>query len=174
MILAMLLLPAAGFGLTRTVATLSALAPGRGRKALAWGSASLALALTFGPRTLAPVNEGLGGYKEAGRWLAARAGEPGRVVDVTGWSQFYGGRDGYTFENLISAPSDPDARWVVVREAHLAGPWSYCKQLDALVQGLTPVHVFAGPTAGGSRPTRVLVFDRRPAVAVGPRTSGRH
>ena len=173
MILALLLLPAAGFGLGRTAATVAALAPGRGRKALAWGAAALALALTLAPRTLAPVNEGLGGYKEAGRWLAGRSGEPGRVVDVTGWSQFYGGRDGYTFENLISAPADPEARWVVVREAHLAGPWSYCKQLDALVQGLTPVHVFAGPIAGGVRPTRVLLFDRRPSLALAPRAADR-
>jgi hypothetical protein len=114
---------------------------------------------------LAPVGEGFDGYREAGRWLARKAdeGDASRVVDVTGWAHFYGGRTGYTFENLVAAPADPDARWVVAREAHLKGPWEYCGRLRALVDGLTPVEVFRG--AARRHVTKVYVFDRRPAVA---------
>jgi hypothetical protein len=85
-------------------------------------------------------------------------------VDVTGWSQFYGDREaGYTFENLVAAPGDPDARWVVVREAHLKGPWEYCQRLRSLVDGLAPAAEFHG--SARRRPTTVYVFDRRPTIA---------
>jgi hypothetical protein len=114
---------------------------------------------------LAPVGDGFDGYREAGRWLAQRAaeGDASRVVDVTGWTHFYGGRTGYTFENLVAAPADPGARWVVVREAHLKGPWEYCGRLRALVAGLAPVALFRG--SAGSHPTKVYVFDRLPLLA---------
>ena len=85
------------------------------------------------------------------------------MVDVTGWSQFYGRRDGYTFENLVAAPADPSARWVVAREAHLKGPWEYCGRLRDLVDGLEPVEVFRGSVR--RRPTKVYLFDRQPLIA---------
>ena len=91
------------------------------------------LACILLPRTLAPVNEGLGGYKTAGLWLRDRVAPGVRVVDVSGWAIFYGRVDGYTFANLIQAPNDPAARWVVAREAHLRGPWPYCALLRGLV-----------------------------------------
>ena len=178
LILALILIPAATAGLIGTLDRLVdelarrgwlALGPAcAGAKAAALSTALLGLAVVFAPQSLAPVNEGLQGYKEAGRWLSAGAGAgDGLVVDVTGWSQFYAQRPGgYTFENLAAASSDPGARWVVVREAHLIGPWTYCKQLDALVAGRAPVHVFAGKT--GRHPTRVLVFDRQPPIAGRP------
>jgi hypothetical protein len=103
------------------------------------------------------------GYRQAGYWLAAHLGDGGRVVDVTGWSQFYGLRDGYTFENLVAAPADPSARWVVVREAHLRGPWEYCGRLRALVDGLEPVEVFR--SSARHRLTRVYLFDRQARLA---------
>lgn len=163
LILAMILLAAAGAGLSRTAASLDLRWPGRGVGKLIGAAAAVCLAAWLGPLSLAPVNEGLVGYKQAGRWLADHASEPGRVVDVTGWSQFYGGREGYTFENLVAAADDPRARWVVVRESHLTGPWSYCTRLKSLVYGLKPVLVFSG--ANGSRPTRVLLFDRAALLA---------
>ena len=90
---------------------------------------------------LAPINAGWGGYRAAAEWLAKQVNVPPdeRVVDVTGWTLFYGERPGYTFANLVEAPADPDLRWVVVREAHLHGPWAYCEQIRSLVAGLQPV-----------------------------------
>jgi hypothetical protein len=159
---ALILIPAAAAGLCRLAERASG-----GRKrvaALAVAGAVAGLAAVWAPETLAPVNAGMGGYKEAGRWLADHAGAGSRVVDVTGWSQFYSRRPGYTFENLVAAPGDPAARWVVVREAHLTGPWEYCRRLSALVEGRTPVRVFLG--SAGRRPTRVLVFDRQSPLAL--------
>ncbi len=118
------------------------------------------------PEALGPVGEGFDGYRDAGRWIAHQAedGETGVVVDLTGWSQFYGGiAPGYTFANLVAAPADPEARWVVAREAHMKGPWEYCDRLRRLVTGLEPVIVFRG--SAHHRPTNVYVFDRRPLLA---------
>ena len=107
---------------------------------------------------LAPVNAGTSGYREAGEWLARNSGAGERVVDVTGWSQFYGDRPGYTFRNLVEAPSDPSVRWVVVREAHLNGPWPYCARLRALVEGSRRVARFPRDRAAGQ--SRISVFER--------------
>ena len=95
----------------------------------------------------------------AAKWLAAHSAEDSTIVDVTGWSQFYAERGGYSFANLEAAAADPSARWVVAREAHLKGPWLYCGRLRFLVDGLEPAKVFDGAAAG--RPTRVYVFDRQ-------------
>jgi hypothetical protein len=137
-----------------------------------WTVALVAFAIVQRGDLLAPVNSGLGGYREAGRWLSEHPEEGGRVVDVTGWSQFYGQRDGYTFENLIAAPSDRGARWVVAREAHLKGPWEYCQRLRALVDGLQPVAEFRG-TSGSARPTCIYLYDRQPVLAAHSRATPR-
>ena len=160
LILAIVLLPASAYGVERLLAR----AVRRRELARLGLAASVGLVLAANaPETLAPVNEGLGGYKQAGRWLAGERGVGGKVVDVTGWSQFYGGREGYTFADLVAAAGDPDARWVVAREAHLRGPWEYCERLRALVDGLEPVEVFPG--AAGRRPTKVYLFDRHARTA---------
>jgi hypothetical protein len=121
-----------------------------------------ALFLQLAPDTFAPVNPGLGGYKRAGLWLRSRVGDSEKVVDVTGWSQFFSTHEGYTFANLFEALDDPDARWVVVRESHLIGPWWYCRALGQLVEGRAPVQEFRSEVSG--RSTRVLVFDRTPRI----------
>ncbi len=70
----------------------------------------------------------------------------------------------------IEAPGDPDLHWVVVRESHLKGPWTYCKKLSRLVDGATlratfppepkpgqaKVYVYEGPgrIAGATSPTK--------------------
>jgi 4-amino-4-deoxy-L-arabinose transferase-like glycosyltransferase len=176
----LILIPAAGAGLVGLIDRITGAASRRvwhasgpalvRLRAGALAAVLAGLAGVLAPEILAPVNEGLQGYKEAGRWLAARAGDDHReapIVDVTGWSQFYGGRTGgYTFENLAAASADPVARWVVVRESHLIGPWFYCKQLDTLVAGRAPVQVFVGATR--HRPTRVFVFDRQAPLASRP------
>jgi hypothetical protein len=126
-----------------------------------WLLSLVAVLALNGPRLLAPLNHHVGGYRDAGAWLAQHAaGDPAPVVDVTGWSLFYAGRDsGYTFANLIEAPGDPSVRYVVAREAHLAGPWEYCRQLKELTSGLEPVAAFPAERTPGQ--ARVLVYDRR-------------
>lgn len=153
MILMLIAAPTAAFGISRLIALVPArLAP------FTWSAALAAVVVCYGSDALAPLNEGMGCYRAAAQWLAAHSAEDSMIVDVTGWSQFYGGRGGYTFANLEAAAADPNARWVVAREAHLKGPWQYCERLRSLVDGLEPAQVFDG--AAGGRPTRVYVFDR--------------
>ena len=63
------------------------------------------------------------------------------MVDVTGWTLYYGEFPGYTFADLIYAGADQNARWVVAREAHYGGEWEYCRQIRSLVGPLRPVAV---------------------------------
>ncbi len=165
LILTILAVPTAAFGFVRGLDRLTGARPLYTR--VGWASALVLLVVVQRGDLLSPVNAGLGGYREAGHWLSSHPENAGRVVDLTGWSQYYGGRDGYTFENLIAAPSDPAARWVVAREAHLKGPWEYCQRLRALVDGLQPVAEFRG-TVDGARPTRVYLYDRQPVLAGRP------
>lgn len=169
MVLALLALPSAAAALKLGIDWAAAWLATRSRfpaRPVGWAVGLGVVLLLNAAELFAPVGEGFDGYRDAGQWLARRAaaGEAGRVVDVTGWSQFYGGHEaGYTFENLVAAPADPDARWVVAREAHLKGPWEYCQRLRSLVDGLQPVEVFRG--SARRRPTKVYVFDRRPLLA---------
>jgi 4-amino-4-deoxy-L-arabinose transferase-like glycosyltransferase len=113
-----------------------------------------------GPGLLRPLNHEGAGYRLAGEWLAdrTRAPEDAKVVDGPGWALFYGRRTGYTFANLSGALHDPDARFVVVREAHLLGPWGYCQIFRDLVRGRRLVASF--PDRPDKRQSRVFVFDR--------------
>ena len=165
MILMVVAIPTAASGFTWLLDRFTGAKPAWNR--LGWAAAVVLLVIAQRSELLLPVNAGLGGYREAGHWLATHPDDGGRVVDVTGWSQYYGGREGYTFENLIAAPSDRSARWVVAREAHLKGPWEYCARLRALVGGLKPVAEFRG-TSGDARPTRVYLYDRQPLLAGRP------
>jgi hypothetical protein len=116
-----------------------------------------------GRATFAPLNEPMAGYRDAGRWVSEHVPPGEKVADVTGLSLFYGGREGYTFANIIDAPNDPSLRYVVVREAHLKGPWPYCEQLRAVVGDLKPVATYPeGPKKGQAR---VFVFEKPTAVA---------
>ena len=175
MILSLILIPAAAFGLDwligwAIVFTKRWMPGGLPMKRVGWGVVLLALALINGSELVAPVNQGMDGYRQAGDWLSVHSPDRSHVVDVTGWSQFYGRRDGYTFENLVEAPADPMARWVVVREAHMKGPWEYCVRLRALVDGLEPVEVFRGSSR--RRPTKVYIFDRQSRLASMPGADG--
>ena len=166
LILAMIGFGAAAYGIDRLFGYIRSLASPRFEgmaRFVAWPVVFLAVFAYAGPSLVDRLNPEFGGYHEAGDWLAENTSEQAHVVDVTGWSLFYGGRSGYTFADLIAAPGDPAARWVVVREAHLRGPWLYCKQLSALVEGLEPVATFLGDD--DKRPTRVYVFDRAPKLA---------
>lgn len=124
----------------------------------AWIAVLLAYASLALPQMTTRLNHDQAGYRTAGAWLADHV-EPGsEVVDLTGWSLFYGERPGYTFANLPDASADPDLRYIVVREAHLRGPWGYCARIRELVAGLEPVATFPERPAAGQ--SRVFVFDR--------------
>jgi 4-amino-4-deoxy-L-arabinose transferase-like glycosyltransferase len=112
------------------------------------------------PEMVRPLNESFVGYRQAGAWLADHVEPDAKVVDLTGWSLFYGQRQGYTFRNFHEAAGNPDLRFVVVREAHLRGPWGYCERVRELVAGIEPVATF--PPQPGKGQSRVFVFDRRP------------
>jgi hypothetical protein len=166
LILSLLLIPAAAFGLRQVISVVEGLLtqqlPRSARAVVGPGILFLALGglgCILLPRTLAPVNEGLGAYRSAGLWLREHVSPGARVVDVSGWAIFYGRLQGYTFANLNQAPEDPAARWVVVREAHLHGPWLYCTVLRGLVGDVQPTVVFHG--VNRRHATKVLVFDRQ-------------
>ncbi len=165
LVLALIALPTAAAGLHLIARRLERRGWGLSQRWLQIGALVVVVAWNA-PLTLQPIGDGFDGYRDAGRWIAQQStmGESGTVVDVTGWSQFYGATaPGYTFENLVAAPADPDARWVVAREAHMKGPWDYCDRLRALVSGLEPVAVFRG--SARHKPTKVYVFDRQPKLA---------
>jgi hypothetical protein len=134
------------------------------KHAIGWPIALVSLLVVYAcysaPRLLRPLNHEGTGYRLAGEWLADPAHAPGdaKVIDVSGWSLFYGQRSGYTFANLPSASDDPQARFVVVREAHLLGPWSYCRFFRDLLRGQLPIAAF--PDHPDKTQSRVYVFDR--------------
>lgn len=165
LVLALLVIPASANGLRWLLGSLRIpgewLGLGEGRFTAGpavWAVVLLAL-IAFQRRDLVrPINEGLGGYRQAGDWLAANAPGDARVADLSGWALFYSQHPGYTFANFHETAGDPQLRWVVAREAHLKGPWGYCEQLRQLVGDRAPVATFpANPTPGQ---TRVYVFDR--------------
>jgi 4-amino-4-deoxy-L-arabinose transferase-like glycosyltransferase len=177
MVLGCLLIPAAASGLTRLLDAVRIPARWIDQAESGWlhpGPAVWLLVLAgyaawTAPALALPLNGAFAGYRQAGQWLAQHV-EPGtEVVDLTGWSLFYGERPGYTFANLHEAPGDRDLRFVVVREAHLQGPWGYCEQVRELVAGLRPIATFPPEPRPGQ--SRVYVFDRLPqpgGVAAGP------
>jgi hypothetical protein len=122
-----------------------------------WALVLAGFAFWSAPSILQRLNHPMVGYKQAGNWLADRVGEQDRVADATGWSLFYGQQPGYTFATLHEAAHDPKVRWVVVREAHLVGPWWYCRLMREMVGTRTPVAVF--PQESDKAQARVLVFD---------------
>ncbi len=164
MVLAFLLFPAAAAGLDGVLR--SAAIPGRwlglGEGRFTAGPAVWALVLVgFGawcaPNTLAPLNDSNAGYRDAGYWLKQNVPATAWVVDVTGWSLFYGERPGYTFANLDDTARDPNIRWVIAREAHLRGPWRYCDRLRRLVGEREPIVIF--PVDPRPKQSKVFVFD---------------
>ncbi len=82
------------------------------------------------------------------------------MVDVTGWSLFYGERPGYTFANLIEAMGDRELTRVVVRDSHLNGPWEYCAQIHQLIGDRQPVATF--PEHPAPKQSVVFVYDWSP------------
>lgn len=113
------------------------------------------------PELFRPLNTAYIGYREAAAWVEANTAPDARVLDLTGWSLFYAERSGYTFHNLEGVVASPDSvEYVVVRGAHLRGPWNYCDLSRRMTDQARLVATF--PEHPGPEQSRVFVFDRRP------------
>ena len=98
-------------------------------------------------------------YRDTGDWLAENVRTGERILDLTDWSLYFSRRPGYGFAKVYEAPADPDLRWVVVRQPHLEGRWSYSSVVRDLVSGQDPVAVVpANPRPGE---VQVRIYDRR-------------
>jgi hypothetical protein len=112
-------------------------------------------------------------YRMAGWWLARQPDAAGRVVDLTDWSLFFANRPGYGIGQLDEAAARGDARYVVVRGAHLEGHGRSGEIARTLVGDRAPAAVFPEHPAPGR--LQVAVYDlRRPprpvAQGAGPTT----
>jgi 4-amino-4-deoxy-L-arabinose transferase-like glycosyltransferase len=164
---ALILIPAAAFGLHRLIGSIAIpgrwLGLGEGR----WTAGPAVWALILGglvagnwPRIREPIGSEFVGYRQAARFVAEHVPAGSKVVDLTGWTQFYSDRPGYTFADAPQALGDPEVRWVVARENHLLGPWEYCGWLRVLTGHLTPVATF--PESLRPDQAKVYVFQRPP------------
>jgi hypothetical protein len=120
-------------------------------------------------RARTPYASSFAPYRAAGVWLAERREAEGRVLDLTDWSLFFSGRQGSGFARVLDAAGRPDTRFLVVRDAHLAGHLHYNDVVRRLVDGRAPVARF--PERPEPRQLQVEVYDLSPdapaAVAVG-------
>ncbi|HEU5115997.1 MAG TPA: hypothetical protein VFT74_04905, partial [Isosphaeraceae bacterium] len=164
-VLAIVLIPSAGYAVHRLLGAISipgrVLGLGEGRFSAGpavWAAVLLAYAGWAGPSLARPINGNLVGYRQAASWVAEHAPGDVRVMDATGWTQFYASRPGYNFGNLHEGPNDPNLRFIVIREAHLHGQWWYCDLMRAMIQSREPVATFPENPEEGQ--ARVFVFDR--------------
>ena len=165
LILAYPLIAAAAFGLSRLLAMV--VIPGRWVGAepdarFRIGPIGVLLsiaALAYGYRAdlTRPINHQFEGYREAAFYVSIHVPPTDKVVDVTGWALYYADHVGYTFANLIEAMGDKSVKRVVVRDAHLDGPWEYCQQLRQLVGDRKPVLTF--PTDAEPGQSKVYMYD---------------
>ncbi len=164
MILTYMLIASAAFGLERLIGSIAI--PGRwlGQKdgryklgPIAWIVALAGLVSYYKPELDAPINNQFVGYRYAGGYLFENAPPGGKVVDLTGWSLFYGERTGYTFGNLVEALGDKNVKQVVVRDAHLKGKWEYCEQVKQLIGDRKPTVTF--PERPEGKQSLVFIYD---------------
>jgi Dolichyl-phosphate-mannose-protein mannosyltransferase len=164
MILAYPLIASAAFGLERLLKSIAI--PGRwvgqvdGRYTagpIVWVAALVALFTFYKADLQAPINNQFVGYRGAAEYLDEHVPEDAKVVDLTGWSLFYGQRKGYTFANLIEAMGDKSVTRVVVRDAHLKGRWEYCQQVQRLIGDRKPVASY--PEHPLAKQSVVYVYD---------------
>ena len=164
MILAYPMIASAAFGLRRLLGSIAI--PGRwiGREdglykagPIVWIAALMGLVMVYKADLVAPINDQFYGYRGAAAYLKANVPADAKVVDLTGWSLFYGEHKGYTFANLIEAMGDRDVTRVVVRDAHLKGRWEYCQQLKQLIGDHKPVMTY--PEHPVDKQSIVFVYD---------------
>ncbi len=130
---------------------------------LVWGLLFLGLIFLYRSDITTPINDRFLGYRLASDFVGQKADPGSRVVDLTGWTQYYAGHPGYTFATVNQTPQDPDLRWVVVRDAHLVGPWEYCELIRRIVKDRKPVATF--PETPIRRQSHVYVYDLKADTA---------
>lgn len=164
MILAYPLIASAAYGLERLLRSISIpgylLGQDDGRYRLgpiAWIGALALLVCVYRSDLEAPINDQFIGYRYAGGYVLNNVPQDARVVDLTGWSLYYGERQGYTFANLDLAMGDPTLCRIVVRDAHLQGPWEYCQRLKRLIGDRKPILTFPEHPVG--KQSLVFVYD---------------
>lgn len=164
LIIALLLTLAAAHGLTWLIRRVSfdarQLGLGEGRVApgpAVWAVVIAAVVAWPLYRARTPYNTSFLPYRLAGNWLASRPDSDGRVLDMTDWSLFFSDRQGDGFAGILDVAGRGDTRFLVVRDAHLAGHLHYNEVLRRLVAGRTPVAIF--PERPAPRQLQVAVYD---------------
>jgi hypothetical protein len=125
-----------------------------------------ALGLWWSPASLAPLNNGYMGYRQAGEWLAAHSDADSKVFDLKGWAIFYSDHPGYSFNRIGEGTQDRGVRWLVTHDSLLTGPWFYCDIVRNMVQGRKPVESFPRQPVRGV--ARVHVYDLSTKPGDGP------
>ena len=91
---------------------------------------------------LGPLNPGpFTVYHATSQWLTRNARGQEHILDLTGWPLYFSRLRGYSFANVYDAPTDPQTRYIVVRQPHVAGHWHYSQVIRELIGGRDPVAV---------------------------------
>jgi len=106
-----------------------------------------------------PIGHNALGYKLAGTYVSERTRPDESVIDLSGWASFYAERPGYGFAKLHEIGPGNPSRYLIVRKAHLIGPWDYCERMRNLARDADLVATF--PKSTGERTSEVLVYQRR-------------
>ncbi len=129
-----------------------------------WAALLAALVVYPNVRTLGPPNHGpYSVYSSTGQWIADHVQNTDGVLDLTGWSLFFSERSGYGYAQVYDAPSDPNIRWIVVRDIHVEGHWPYSEVIKGLIGGGEPVALFPAETHG--KQVQIRIYDRRAPLA---------
>ncbi len=111
-----------------------------------------------------PIGHSALGYKLAGAWLSERMTPGESLIDLSGWAAFYAERPGYGFTKLHEITPGNPSRYLVVRKAHLVGPWDYCERMRELARDADLIATF--PPGESDRTSEVRVYERRtPRIA---------
>jgi hypothetical protein len=113
---------------------------------------------SLGPAQLGPFSV----YYTAGDWLAANTRPEEKVLDLTDWSVFFSGRDGYQLADLHIAPADPSLRWIVARTPDERGEWHYSAVVRQLLRGRDAVARV--PTSVAAGETQIRIYDRQASI----------
>jgi hypothetical protein len=130
-----------------------------------WATLLVGIVVIPQVQAMTPYHGSFAAYRDAGTWLAqTKSHEHGKVLDLTDWSLFFSGQPGFKYSEVHWAAIDPNTRWVVVRDAHLRGRWSYTRTVHDLIADQEPVVRFPANPAPGE--IQVRIYDRRaPKVA---------
>jgi 4-amino-4-deoxy-L-arabinose transferase-like glycosyltransferase len=131
-----------------------------------WAALLALLVIYPNVRSLGPPNRGpYSVYVNTGRWIADHTGASEGVLDLTNWSLFFSERPGYSFAHVYEAPSDPNVRWIVVRDIHLKGHWHYSEVIRGLIGDRQPVAILPAQTRG--KEVQIRIYDRLSPVVPG-------